>query len=198
MFMNELELLELRLMTLYDVVDYFILIEAGNTHSSIPKPFYFDENKEMFKKYLDKIIYLKIDKLPYLDSWKNENYNRERLIDGIVDANYDDYIMVSDIDEIPNPIVLKQGINNNLDFFILQQKLFYYYVNCIQVQLWSGPVIMKRKKPYYILIDLYNLQNSIICNSIMEIANITGIHRNTITAAKTQIRSHFMIIPYKL
>jgi beta-1,4-mannosyl-glycoprotein beta-1,4-N-acetylglucosaminyltransferase len=145
MFMNELELLELRLMTLYYTVDYFVLIEAGNTHSCTPKPFYFEENREMFSKYLDKIIYLKIEKLPYTDSWMNENYNREMLINGIGDADPNDYIMVSDVDEIPNPIVLKKAINDNLDFFILQQKLYYYFVNCMQTQLWSGPVVMKRK-----------------------------------------------------
>jgi len=143
--MNELELLELRFMTLYDTVDYFVLIEAGNTHSCAPKPFHFEENMGRFEKYLDKVIHLKIEKLPYSDPWKNENYNREMLINGIKDAAPDDYIMVSDVDEIPNPVTLKWGIERNFDFFVLQQKLFYYFVNCKQSQLWSGPVITKRK-----------------------------------------------------
>jgi len=145
MFMNELELLELRLMTLNDVVDYFVLIEARQTHSCSPKPLLYDENKENFKEYNDKIIHIKLETLPFTDSWKNENYNREMLINGIKEAAPDDYIMVSDVDEIPNPVTLKWGIERNFDFFVLQQKLFYYFVNCKQVQLWSGPVIMKRK-----------------------------------------------------
>ena len=145
MFMNELELLELRLMTLYDHVDYFVLVEAGMTHSCTPKPLHFEENKEMFAKYMDKIVHIKVETLPYTGSWANENYNRELLMRGILTADPDDYIMVSDIDEIPNPVVLKDAVNKNLDFFVLQQKLFYYYVNCLQKQLWSGPVITKRR-----------------------------------------------------
>ena len=145
MFMNELELLELRLMTLYDHVDYFVLVEAGMTHSCSPKPLYFEENKDMFSKYLDKIIHIKSETLPYKGSWANENHNRELLMQGLLNANPEDYVMVSDVDEIPNPVVLKDAISKNLDFFVLQQKLFYYYVNCLQKQLWSGPVVMKRK-----------------------------------------------------
>jgi len=145
MFMNELELLELRLMTLNDVVDYFVLVEAGQTHSCKPKPLHYEENKENFGEYKDKIIHIKMEKLPYTDSWKNENYNRELLMHGLDEAEPEDYIIVSDVDEIPNPITLKQGFDKNFDVFTLQQKLFYYYVNCIQKQLWSGPVIAKRK-----------------------------------------------------
>lgn len=146
MFMNELELLELRLMTLYNVVDYFVLIEAGVTHSGKPKLLHYNENKDMFSKYSDKIIHIKVDTLPFKDAWKNENYNRNLLMEGISNAMPDDYIMVSDVDEIPNPLTLMQGINNNYNVFTLRQKLFYYYINCLQNQLWAGTVISKRNK----------------------------------------------------
>ena len=145
MFMNELELLELRLATLNDVVDYFVFFEAGQTHSCKSKPLHYEENKERFSEYKDKIIYIKMEKLPSTDSWKNENFSREQLIFGIDDAEPEDYIIVSDVDEIPNPEMLKFGFEKNFDIFTLQQKLFYYYVNCMQKQLWSGPVIAKRK-----------------------------------------------------
>jgi len=39
LFFNELELLELRLMTLHDVVDYFVLVEANKTFTDKPKDF---------------------------------------------------------------------------------------------------------------------------------------------------------------
>ncbi len=42
-FYNEFELLELRLRALWDVVDYFVLVEADRTHTNKPKPFYFYE-----------------------------------------------------------------------------------------------------------------------------------------------------------
>jgi beta-1,4-mannosyl-glycoprotein beta-1,4-N-acetylglucosaminyltransferase len=63
-FFNELDLLDLRFNILNDYVDYFVLCEASVTHSGIPKPYYFEENKEKFSKFLDKIIHVKIDDIP--------------------------------------------------------------------------------------------------------------------------------------
>jgi beta-1,4-mannosyl-glycoprotein beta-1,4-N-acetylglucosaminyltransferase len=63
-FNNELDLLELRLEILDSVVDFHIITESNMTHSGIPKPFNYDENKERFKKFWPKIIYQKVDDLP--------------------------------------------------------------------------------------------------------------------------------------
>ena len=63
-FFNELDLLEIRLNILNDVVDYFILVEASVTHQGTPKPFIFEENKDKFTKFLDKIIYIKVTNIP--------------------------------------------------------------------------------------------------------------------------------------
>jgi beta-1,4-mannosyl-glycoprotein beta-1,4-N-acetylglucosaminyltransferase len=63
-FFNELDLLEIRLNVLNDVVDYFILVEASVTHQGTPKPFIFEENKDRFSKFLDKIIHIKLTNIP--------------------------------------------------------------------------------------------------------------------------------------
>ena len=64
LFFNELDILEIRLNTLYDVVDHFILVESSVTHQGVSKPFIFDENKERFAKFLDKIIHIKVTDTP--------------------------------------------------------------------------------------------------------------------------------------
>ena len=46
LFFNELDLLDLRLNTLNDVVDYFVLVESSITHQGESKPFIFEENKQ--------------------------------------------------------------------------------------------------------------------------------------------------------
>jgi len=56
MFYENLELLELRLMTLDRVVDRFVIVEMGRTHMNAPKPLHFDNNRHLFEKYLPKII----------------------------------------------------------------------------------------------------------------------------------------------
>ena len=60
-FFNEFDLLEIRLDLLYEYVDYFVISETNRTHSNISKPFYFEENKHLFEKYMDKIIHIKED-----------------------------------------------------------------------------------------------------------------------------------------
>ena len=63
-FFNELDILELRLNILEPYVDFFVICESSVTHSGEPKPFYFEENKERFSKFLHKIIHLKIEDTP--------------------------------------------------------------------------------------------------------------------------------------
>jgi beta-1,4-mannosyl-glycoprotein beta-1,4-N-acetylglucosaminyltransferase len=63
-FFNELDILEIRLNTLYEYVDYFVIVESSVTHSGVEKPFYFEENKERFSKFLDKIISYKVYDTP--------------------------------------------------------------------------------------------------------------------------------------
>jgi len=63
-FFNELDLLDIRLNTLYDIVDHFILVESSVTHQGTSKSYIFEENKKRFSKYLDKIIHIKINNTP--------------------------------------------------------------------------------------------------------------------------------------
>ncbi len=63
-FFNELDLLELRLNILDPYVDYFVISEASVTHTGKSKPYYFEENKERYSKFLHKIIHLKIEDTP--------------------------------------------------------------------------------------------------------------------------------------
>jgi beta-1,4-mannosyl-glycoprotein beta-1,4-N-acetylglucosaminyltransferase len=109
-YFNEFELLELRLNVLKDVVDYFVLVEANKTHKNDNKDFNFEKNKEMFKEYLDKIIYIKVEDMPSFDSnneWELENYQRNCIIRGLENTHPEDIIFISDIDEIPDPNVIK-------------------------------------------------------------------------------------------
>ena len=59
-FYNELDLLDIRFNELYESIDYFVLVEASKTQSFLDKPFYFEENKNRFDTFLDKIIHIKI------------------------------------------------------------------------------------------------------------------------------------------
>ena len=65
LFFQELDLLEIRLEYLYPFVDHFIIIEAKQSFKGSSKNFIFEQNRKRYKKYLDKIIYHKIEDIHF-------------------------------------------------------------------------------------------------------------------------------------
>lgn len=106
LFFQELDVLELRLHTLKDKVDKFVLVESAYTFANHPKPLHFAENRGRFAPFLDRIVHV-AHPLPFPseDRWANESLSRG-FIDGALAgfAQPDDLILVSDVDEIPQEI----------------------------------------------------------------------------------------------
>jgi beta-1,4-mannosyl-glycoprotein beta-1,4-N-acetylglucosaminyltransferase len=101
-FFNELELLELRLHELADVVDKVVLVEATKTHSNKPKPLCYQENRSRFAEFHDKIIHIIVDNLPDAkNAFVLERFQRNCIARGLVNCRPDDFVLVSDVDEIP-------------------------------------------------------------------------------------------------
>ena len=124
-FFNELEILELRLASLYDVVDRFVIVEADKTHANKPKPFNFYQHLKDFKQYLPKVEYIMDTTIvPYkgVGDWSIENHQRNSIMNGLTEAAPDDLIMISDVDEIPDPVTIKTiresftDTNKHVDF----------------------------------------------------------------------------------
>ena len=110
-FFNELDLLELRLKTLESVVDRFILVEATRTHTGHPKPLFFQENKSRFSAFLNRIEHIVVDDYPPFETaWTYENHQRNCIVRGLSNAKPDDWILVSDLDEIPNPSMIEKCV----------------------------------------------------------------------------------------
>jgi len=142
-FFNEIELLDLRLMALNDLVDFFVLVEANKTHTGKKKEFIFEQNKDQFSDYMNKIIYVKVYDLPDYNRsniWVAENFQRNCITRGLTNAKPGDKIIVSDIDELPNPDAVSTNVDNP-EPVTMSQKLFYYHVNCLQNQVWNGTIM---------------------------------------------------------
>jgi beta-1,4-mannosyl-glycoprotein beta-1,4-N-acetylglucosaminyltransferase len=80
-FFNELDILEIRLNILYEYVDYFVIVESSVTHSGQSKPFYFEDNKDRFSKFLDKIIHYKVYDTP--ESFENLEFSTNPIVNEI-------------------------------------------------------------------------------------------------------------------
>jgi beta-1,4-mannosyl-glycoprotein beta-1,4-N-acetylglucosaminyltransferase len=130
-FYNELDLLEIRLNELNDVVDKFVLVEAERSHQNKPKPLYFEENKNRYKQFLDKIIHIVVKAEEFVDThtWYNERLQRNKICDGLVDLNDDDLLIISDLDEIPTKQSIIVAKNNNVFPAVFEQLYHYYYLN---------------------------------------------------------------------
>jgi Glycosyltransferase family 17. len=124
-------LLDLRLNILSDHVDYFVITEGNKTWQNNPKKLRFDINK--FKKFKEKIIYIPVTDMPDGDNpYLRENHQRNCLEKGLIKADKNDIIIISDLDEIPNPITLSK-FKNNQRFAVFKQKHFYYKLRLLNV-----------------------------------------------------------------
>jgi beta-1,4-mannosyl-glycoprotein beta-1,4-N-acetylglucosaminyltransferase len=105
-FYNEIEILQLRLSEIYEVVDKFILVEADKTFKGEDKPFIFEENKEKFSKWMDKIIHIRINfpDLGTKNPWEYEKYQRNSFMQALyfLGLSDSDQVMITDVDEIPD------------------------------------------------------------------------------------------------
>jgi len=133
-FFNEFEVLRLRLTELWDVVDRFVLVEAPLTHSGAPKPLYFAEARDQFRDFADKIVHVVVDDLPVSpDAWVPERFQRDAIARGLGDAAPDDWIIVSDVDEIPRAPAVADLRASALSVVGMQMSLSYFKVNFVNV-----------------------------------------------------------------
>ena len=140
-YFNEDMLLELRLETLWEHVDFFVISEAMYTQTGNPKPLNF--SPQGFAKYMSKIRYLVVDHLASEDAWKNENRQRDFLEHGLHDAAPDDWILVSDLDEIPSPQMIRTYDPTRYKRGDFMQRPYSYFLNnlCVdngRAAVWFG------------------------------------------------------------
>ena len=144
MYNNEDLLLELRLQTLSKFVHKFIIVESRFDHQGNKKKLNFKINN--FLIFKNKIKYIVLDKFPKnLSNWERENYNRNFIVKGLNGAKPEDYIMISDLDEIPKISNLK--IFKEKKYTAFKQKMFYYRFNLHNISEpdWIGSKVCKKK-----------------------------------------------------
>ena len=159
MYFDEEIVLDLRLNSLDKFVDYFVVVESTFTHKGDKRELKFNHKK--FDKFKNKMIYLVYDKVPknlveikdsesddggyILNALLRENSQRNYISKGLSFADDDDFILISDVDEIPN----LENINfKNYKKKIIQfkQEMFYYKFNLkLPNLIWTGTKACKKK-----------------------------------------------------
>jgi beta-1,4-mannosyl-glycoprotein beta-1,4-N-acetylglucosaminyltransferase len=144
-FFDENLLVNARLEILKNVVDYFVICESKYDYRGFKKKINF---RLINKKLKNKVRHLVLtDKFPDRKNlWRSEEFQREKIFEGIKDARADDYIMYSDSDEIPNPEILKR-IKLNKKYGIFMMNMYVYKINLFNQyeSPWEGTRICKKK-----------------------------------------------------
>lgn len=144
LFAAELDVLDLRLATLESVVDRFVLVESATSHAGKPKPLYFEQNKDRFWPWQDKIIHVIADRLPG-GTLDQEDGQREYCAYGIEAAGPDDLILHGDVDEIPDPAMFEYlPFKTYSGPVVFEQALYMFAVDWRHRDRWPGTVAFRR------------------------------------------------------
>jgi beta-1,4-mannosyl-glycoprotein beta-1,4-N-acetylglucosaminyltransferase len=144
-FNNELDILTMRLTELYDAVDRFVLVEATRDHQDHPKPLWYDNNKERFAPWADKIVHVIVrdGEMPSLAQddhpWAREYAQREYIVRGVGDLGPDDIILQSDVDEIPRALQAR-NVRPGRGMVVFEQRLHCFAVDWLHPMWWYGTV----------------------------------------------------------
>jgi len=163
-FNDELEILEMRLNILDEVVDKFVIVEAPNDFYGNNKPFYFNLESLNYKNK-DKILNIRLPFFNFGFSFYNDAFQKNMCYKSIENMLSDDDIFIySDLDEIPNPEIIKEFKQKSPEIpWRLIQQFNHYYLNIrIPKVEWYGTYISKKK----------NLQNKYQNLSILELASM--------------------------
>lgn len=145
-YFDENVILKIRLNILYKVVDKFIITEGSYDHRGKKRELNFNIND--YKEFSKKIVYLSVSDFPDLNNpWSMLKHQRNSAMNYLNNIEKDDYVLVSDVDEIPKPSKILDFIKSKHDIGVFEQLMFYYKLNILNETspIWHGSKICKFK-----------------------------------------------------
>lgn len=208
MFFNENDLLEMRLNQHWDVVDRFIIIEAGETHTGFKKPFNFD--RERFKPYESKLTYFNFDSFDEMMS-KNSQYlcplgnavhgNHLDWVRGNFQCNYmvkllrehgardNDIVYLSSLDELFRKEALYEGLTrfDNKDTHVFESGLSY--VSDVMKDKLFRPIFGFHMEMYVYKLNLLQYPD-VVVGLLTEVGNFDKLLPATIRSLSMSSHPH--------
>ncbi len=110
---GEREMLAIRLLTLANVVDYFMIAEGEQTMSGVSKPRHLwndlQNGDPVVSQFADRIIYVDVPNTTTSTGWDREWFQRQMIPGSFSEYNIsdDDVVILADCDEIPRPELVR-------------------------------------------------------------------------------------------
>lgn len=129
LFNGETDLLEFRLKSLEDVVDWFVIVESSHTFQGDLKDNLLDVFQDRLAPWRDRIRHISVGLPRCASTWDREAAQRNALREGFSDARPADVVLLSDVDEIPKASVVRQLPRKLEEPLALEMGFFYYNWN---------------------------------------------------------------------
>lgn len=137
MFNREFAIFELRMRLLYDKVDKFVIVEGDRDHAGVEKET--TNFKLRYPQFADKIKSYVVE-MPLLKDVENrfalDRIQRDGILQGLGDVVPNDVVMISDLDEIPNP-----GTWNGVEGAFIQRHSYYAF-DRVDPRPWKGTCLV--------------------------------------------------------
>ena len=162
MYFDEDIVLDIRLNFLDEYVDKFVIVESMYNHKGEKREPQFNINK--FERFKKKIIYLVVEEEPnsikainnnYSDKKKSgrfimnalrrENFQRNYILNGLSEATDDDWIIISDLDEIPDLENYDLTKSKSNTVFFKQLMIYYKFNLVLENFIWVGSKACRKK-----------------------------------------------------
>ena len=162
MYSDEDLILDIRLNFLSNFIHKFVIVESKFNHNGELKKQKFDINN--FKNFKDKIEYIFVDEKPenlevidelennklnhskyIMNAVKQENFQRNMIIKGLKNSIDEDWIIISDLDEIPNLNNIKLAETKEKFVFFKQYMIYYKFNLELENFHWVGSKACKKK-----------------------------------------------------
>ncbi|MFS8563822.1 MAG: hypothetical protein LVR00_05710 [Rhabdochlamydiaceae bacterium] len=128
---------------MYEYVDKFVIVESVETFRGKPKPLFYQENRERYKQFSDKIIHVVLEeRQDTTNPWVREAFQRNQIMRGLKDCVPEDIVFISDVDEIVRGSVIPKIVqlisSHEEEVVVCDQPIYRFYLNVKDPCIWVG------------------------------------------------------------
>jgi hypothetical protein len=168
LYNGEVQVLEIRLHELADVVYRFVLVESDATFRGVHKTPAFNPLDPRITPFAGEIRYVLVKDMPRTgDQAKLEAWQRNAILRGVPDAAAEDLVLVSNVDEIPRAIAVKQMVADDQSrIFGLQLACYRFSVDYPKVAKPDSAIIAAARRAEFSRVAPHELRHDVLTGRV--------------------------------